>query len=213
MKNLLVTFVIAIFAGCSVGSSVTNFVTGKDFNAEDIDNRINLNGSTKQEVYNEFGQPFEKKIDDAGETWIYMYSRSSGKAQAAAGSYSGISGYTASASSYIIEKNLTVSFDNSGIVRKYEYKVSDDPEKKASTPLTTKLGFELHSSGVIVRVEDKSLADEAGFRRGDKIIAVNDQDFGEIDFEATIKKAKFRREAVIIKIDRRGQRKEITITP
>lgn len=83
---------------------------GKDFQ-EDTVRAIQQGKTTKNNVLNMFGAPYSKGIENGEETWTYTYFQ---------GRLIGWQSWT---------KDLTVRFDNNGVVNSYSYSNSWPPTR------------------------------------------------------------------------------------
>lgn len=163
-KKLCIIVLLAVLAGCA-----TAVITkGVDFNDTRAD-EIVKGKTTKAEISRMFGAPFQKSVTDSTETWVYSYTKSSAEG-------SSVLNIT-TVKGDILEKNLTVEFDRSDVVKTFSY-ISSAKGKG-------QMGLTVEDDGYVRSVDRDGPAHRAGVLKGDIVLKVNGTEFpkGNTDFQ------------------------------
>jgi C-terminal processing protease CtpA/Prc len=161
---LIATIWCVVLVGCA-----TSVITkGVDFNDTRVDDVIK-GRTTKSEVFNLFGSPYQKTVTDSTEIWVYSYMKSS----AAASSVLNVT----TVKGDVLEKNLTLSFDSLGIVRSVSY-ISSGKGRGV-------IGITIDDDGYVRLVDPGKPAERAGLRKGDIVLKINNTEFpkGNLDYQ------------------------------
>lgn len=179
MRRILMIPLLCLI-GCAAGTMVV--ITGKDFDASNIDGTIKKGKTTMLKILEVYGQPLQKNVSGFGETWVYRYAVTKGESTV-------LPGYARS-SSGSFEKSLTIDFDTLGIVRTLSYSISGDPSDNRlnTTRQPGIVGIWVNAFGTILTVDGGSPAAKAGILVGDRLTRVDGEELETGDAEKIVKR-------------------------